>query len=79
MESGNSSKYSNVNQLVEGEPVLVGRDGKLFAGVLRAHRVPQGDVEEALREADCDLADMKCAFLEADGKISILKDSSART
>lgn len=66
-------------ELVEGEAVLVGRDGKLFAGVLRAQRVPQGDVEQALREADCDLADMKCAFLEADGKISILKDSGGGT
>lgn len=74
-----TSRSAAIHQLVEGEPVLVGRDGKLFAGVLRAQRVPQGDVEEALREADCDLADMKCAFLEADGKISILKDSGGGT
>ena len=32
--------------------------------------------ERALREADCDLKDMKYAFLEADGGISVLKESS---
>jgi uncharacterized membrane protein YcaP (DUF421 family) len=38
--------------------------------------VPLLDVERALREANCDLNDMKYAFLEADGNISILKSSS---
>jgi len=33
--------------------------------------------EEALREADCDLPSMACAFLEADGRISILKKPAA--
>lgn len=62
--------------LVEGDPVLVGRDGRFFADTLKKNHVPLMDVERALREADCDLKDMKCAFLEADGGISILKDAS---
>jgi uncharacterized membrane protein YcaP (DUF421 family) len=34
------------------------------------------DLEQALREADGDKADVKFACLEADGKISVLKESS---
>lgn len=35
-------------------------------------------MERALREADCDLKDMKYAFLEADGSISVLKESAGK-
>lgn len=62
---------SRMERLVEGEPVLIGRDGQLFAAVMRRHRVAQGDLQRALREADCELEDMRYAFLEADGSISI--------
>lgn len=60
---------------VEGRPVLIGRDGDIFADVLKRHQMPMCDVERALREADCDRKDMKYAFLEADGRISILQHS----
>ena len=71
-----TSRSSKLQYIVEGRAVLIGRDGKLFEEALAKSRVPASDVHQALREADCDLEDMKCAFLEADGKISILKDSS---
>jgi uncharacterized membrane protein YcaP (DUF421 family) len=71
-----TSRSARLQTLMEGRPVLVGRDGKVFGEVLRKHRVPLGDVEQALREADCGQADMKFACLEADGKISILKEAS---
>ncbi|MBA4263705.1 MAG: hypothetical protein C0453_01365 [Comamonadaceae bacterium] len=70
------ARSSTAQALVEGDAVLIGRDGHLFANVLQRNHVPRVDVERALREADCDLRDMKFAFLEADGGISILKDSS---
>lgn len=70
-----TARSLKVQKLVEGNPVLVGRDGKLFEDTLRKSHVPICDMEQALRESDCDLADMKFAFLEADGGISILKDS----
>lgn len=54
----------------------IGRDGRLFTEILKREHVPLLDVERALREADCDLKDVKYAFLEADGNISILKSSS---
>lgn len=72
-----TSRSARLQTLMEGRPVLVGRDGKLFGEILRKHRIPMGDVEQALREADCELADMRYACLEADGKISILKESAS--
>jgi uncharacterized membrane protein YcaP (DUF421 family) len=71
-----TARSSTLLTLVEGGPVLVGRDGKIFHSTLKKCHVPRADVETALREADCDLEDMRCAFLEADGSISILKASS---
>jgi uncharacterized membrane protein YcaP (DUF421 family) len=71
-----TSRSKRLQTLMEGSPVLVGRDGKIFREVLKKHRVPIGDVEQALREADCEQGDMKFACLEADGKISILKEAS---
>lgn len=72
-----TSRSAGLQTLVEGRPVLVGRDGKIFGEVLKKHRVPMSDVEQALREADCDQAEMKYACLEADGQISILKEASS--
>lgn len=71
-----TARSTRLQLLMEGSPVLIGRDGELFRQVLRKNHVPLFDVERALREADCDLKDMKFAFLEADGGISVLKTST---
>ena len=71
MLSARSRRFSAV---VDGTAVLIGRDGVFFDEVLKRCRIPESDVEEALREADCPRHKMKCAFLEADGEISILKN-----
>lgn len=68
-----SSRSERVDQVLQGVPTLIGRDGQLYKDVLKRERVPEPDVRQALREADCSIEDMRCAFLEADGKISILK------
>jgi uncharacterized membrane protein YcaP (DUF421 family) len=68
-----SARSRAVDAALQGSPTLIGRDGQLYKDVLQRERVPEADVEQALREADCDMKDMRCAFLEADGKISILK------
>ena len=74
MGAGWASAHSRrVDTALEGTPTLIGRDGKLYKDVLKRERVPEADVDEALREADCDIQDMRCAFLEVDGKISVLK------
>ncbi len=60
-------------RLLEGEAILIGRDGVIFEQTRKKHRVSKGDVEQALREADCDIENLRYAFLEADGRISIQK------
>jgi uncharacterized membrane protein YcaP (DUF421 family) len=72
-----TSRSVKLQALVEGRAVLVGRNGEIFHDVLKRHRVPLSDVEQALREADCAQADMKYACLEADGKISVLKETAS--
>ncbi|WP_137921620.1 YetF domain-containing protein [Hydrogenophaga sp. 2FB] len=71
-----SARSGRLQRLVEGAPVLIGRDGRMYAAIIKRNHVPMMDVERALREADCKLEDMKYAFLEADGGISVLKVSS---
>jgi uncharacterized membrane protein YcaP (DUF421 family) len=59
--------------MIEGDTVLIGRDGVFFDKVMQRNRIGQIDIEQALREADCPRHQMQCAFLEADGGITILK------
>lgn len=70
-----TARSRHAQHWIEGRPVLIGRDGEIFADILKRHHMPMCDMERALREADCDRKDMKYAFLEADGKISILQHS----
>ena len=69
------ARSDRVRRLTEGEAVVVGRDGEILHARLRAEHVSREDLLQALREADCDIADMKLALLEADGKISILREA----
>ena len=68
-----------VERMVEGEPVLVGRDGRLFERVMTRHRLSPATLDESLRRADCPLHDMKFAVLEANGEISIMRHDGAAT
>jgi len=71
-----TSRSERIEKIIEGSPVLIGRDGVFFDNVLKNCRLSQSDIEEALREADCPRPHMKCAFLEADGRISIMRNPS---
>jgi uncharacterized membrane protein YcaP (DUF421 family) len=68
-----TARVRKAETFIEGTPVLIARDGTVFDDVLRRHRVGQGDWEKALREADAELHEVRRAFLESDGNISILK------
>ena len=68
-----SSRSKRLERLLEGSPVLIGRDGKWFLDVMQRHRLGEADVQKALREADCSLGELKLAILESDGTISVLK------
>jgi uncharacterized membrane protein YcaP (DUF421 family) len=68
-----TSQSKKVAQVIDGSPVLIGRDGIIFDAVIKRQRVGMNDIEQALREADCELDNMAYAVLESDGKISIMK------
>lgn len=68
-----TSRSRRADAVLQGTPVLVGRDGVVYQEVLQRERVPWSDIEKALRGADCQLEDMRMAVLEADGNINILK------
>ena len=65
-----------VDAVLEGSPVLIGRDGVIYDEVLKRERVPRSDMDKALREADCEVQDMRMAILEADGNINIMKEAA---
>jgi len=71
-----SARNRKLSAILDGTAVLIGRDGKFFDSVMKRHRIAEVDVEEALREADCPRHEMQCAFLEADGVITIMKKRS---
>jgi uncharacterized membrane protein YcaP (DUF421 family) len=68
-----SARSPKLRVLVEGEPVLVGRDGKILVKRLLHEHLTEEDLLQALREADCNLEDMRYVFLEADGQFSVLQ------
>ncbi len=68
------SAYSRrMSVLLDGTAVLIGRDGVFFDKVVQRCRITAEDLDQALRAADCERSDMGCAFLEADGEITIQK------
>ena len=73
-----TTRTRRAEDFIEGSPVLIARDGQLLTDVLRRHRLGQGDWEKSLREADAEIHEVRRAFLEADGTISILKTKSAK-
>jgi uncharacterized membrane protein YcaP (DUF421 family) len=68
-----SARSRKIEALVEGDVLLIGRDGAFFDKVMRRNRIGDIDIEQALREAGCARHEMQCAFLEADGSITITK------
>jgi uncharacterized membrane protein YcaP (DUF421 family) len=72
-----TSRSKKMDTVLQGHPVLIGRDGVIYREVLKRERVPEADVETALRGADCQLEDMRMAVLEADGNINIMKRQQA--
>jgi len=72
-----SSRSHRLAALIDGESVLLGRDGRIYHDMLKKCRIAEGDVHQALREADVELAQARCIFLEADGSITVLEKKDA--
>lgn len=68
-----TARSRRAERLVEGEPVVLARDGKLFDHVLRRELVSQSDFREALRMNSIeDVAEVELALLETNGHISVV-------
>jgi uncharacterized membrane protein YcaP (DUF421 family) len=57
-----------------GQPEVIILNGKVHKRVLRKEKITEAELFEALREHEVMKAeDVKCAILETDGKISVIK------
>jgi uncharacterized membrane protein YcaP (DUF421 family) len=73
-----TSRSHRAERVVEGVPVVLARDGRLFRSVLRRELVSEDDFNEALREnGQMGLEDVRIALLEANGEISIVRRGDA--
>ena len=69
-----TSRSRRVEKFVEGEPVVLARNGKLFEGVLRRELISRQDFREALRMNGVeDVSEVELALLETNGSISVVK------
>ena len=69
-----TSRSRKVEKIVEGEPVVLARHGKVFDGVLRRELVSSEDFRESLRMNGVeDVSEVELALLETNGSISVVK------
>lgn len=74
-----SARSRRIDHLIEGSPVLLARDGKVFTGALRSQNLSRSDLDEALREAGLDDVDHAALVtLEVDGAITVVPKDSKR-
>lgn len=68
------SAYSRkAGDIIEGTPVLLARDGKLFKDVMKKCKLSEQEVEEILRQNDVQWHETQTIFLEPDGEITVQK------
>jgi uncharacterized membrane protein YcaP (DUF421 family) len=68
-----STRSAKVEKLVEGEPVLIARDGQVLASVLKRELVTRADLEAAMRQQGCThISEVSMALLEINGHITIV-------
>lgn len=66
-----TSRSKTAERIIEGQPVVLARDGRLLPDVLRRELVSKSDFREAMRENNIDEVDrIRVALLETNGKIS---------
>ena len=68
-----ASRSRRAEKIIEGVPVVLAKDGKVFEDVLRRELVSFNDFQEALRQSgEIALHDVRWAILETDGRISVV-------
>lgn len=75
-----SFKFRGARRVLEGVPVVIVDNGEFIDANLRAERVALDEVKEAARhQGIADLADVRLAVLEPDGRISFIRMDDAAT
>lgn len=73
-----SARVPRARKWIEGEPVVLAQDGRVFHDVLRRELVSKADFREAMRGAGCsEIERVKLAVLETNGHISIVPNDEA--
>ena len=68
-----ATRSRRVERLVEGEPVLIARDGRLLDSVLRRELITSSDFDAAMRQQGCGgIEEVELALLETNGHITIV-------
>nr|WP_180164938.1 YetF domain-containing protein [Stenotrophomonas sp. SbOxS2]NYT97924.1 DUF421 domain-containing protein [Stenotrophomonas sp. SbOxS2] len=68
-----TARIRRMERLIEGEPVVIARNGKLFDSVLRRELVSRADFEVAMRQQSCiGVEEVELALLETNGHITII-------
>lgn len=69
-----SARSRRIHDLVEGVPVVLARDGRLFRNALQREHISEEDFKEALRQEsdDAEITRVRYAMLETNGKISFV-------
>ena len=69
-----TARVPALNRAVEGSPVLVARDGEVFADVLRRQSISAQEFDSEMRSSGCGSRDeIALAVLEPSGHISFVK------
>ncbi len=75
-----SLKASKFRRIVQGEPIVLIKNGKLLENTLRKTRINLDDLLMGLRRNKlANLSDVEFAILEPNGKISVIPKSQARS
>lgn len=74
-----TARSRRVRHLVEGEPIVLARNGQVFEQVLMRELVSSDDFELAMRQQGCaSVRDIQIALLETSGQITILQHPPRR-
>jgi len=72
-----SARSARIEAAIEGSPVLLAREGRIYRDVLCKELISRADFDKALREAGCmQVDDIFSAVLETDGHITIITNKN---
>ena len=72
-----TTRNRRMERMIEGEPTVIARDGRLLEGVLRRELISRADFDAALRQqGGLRIEDVQIALLETTGHITIIARKS---